>query len=86
MEEKRLYLVKDITAKKIATILRVRKNVLQNNISKPLGMEISSILDMYRIQHARELLRAGVKYNQLWSVSGFSSQRNMERAFEDIVY
>lgn len=86
MEDKRLYLISDLSSHEVARLLKIRSSCLNNLLYENLGVEIGQIISMYRIQHAREMLTMGVRYRELWRFSGFSSQSNMDRAFEDIVY
>ena len=85
MEEKNLFLIKGLTGYQIARVLKTNRKNLNCILYDSLGMDLEKIISMYRIQYARELLIMGVSYKELWKFSGFGSQSNMERAFEDIV-
>ncbi|MFA6334019.1 MAG: helix-turn-helix domain-containing protein [Bacteroidales bacterium] len=86
MEHQRLYLIRELSSGEIARLINIRSSRLNKLLYESLGMEIRQIISMYRIQHARELLAMGVRYRELWKLSGFSSQSSMDREFEDIVY
>lgn len=86
MEEKRLYLIKELSSQKVAQVLNISKGNLESLLHESQGVNIELAISMYRIQHARELLIIGVSYSDLWQFSGFLSQSNMERAFEDVVF
>lgn len=85
MEEKKLYLNKDLSSQEIALLLKIKRCELNNLLYESLGINIDQMISMYRIQHARELLFMGVKYKELWKFSGFISQSSMESAFQDVV-
>jgi len=85
MEEKKLYLIKELSALEIARLLKIKNWELNNLLNENLGLGIEKIISMYRIQHARELLFMGVRFKEIWKFSGFVSQSSMERAFQDVV-
>ncbi|MEN6619116.1 MAG: hypothetical protein ABFC28_06420 [Rikenellaceae bacterium] len=85
MEVKRLYLIKDLSPREIAGLLNISIRRLDNILYRCLGLSLSQIIAMYRIQHAAELLKMGVKYRDLWKFSGFISLTGMDREFEDVV-
>jgi len=85
MEDKKLYLIKDLYPYEIARLLKLKSCRLNNIMYESIGIGIEKVISMYRIQHARELLFRGVKYKELWKFSGFVSQTSLERAFQDVV-
>lgn len=85
MEDKKLYLIKNLYPYEIARLLKLKSCRLNNLLYESLGIGIEKLISMYRIQHARELLFMGVRYKELWKFSGFISQTSLERAFQDVV-
>lgn len=85
MEDKRLYLIRSISPGEIARVLNTSVHRLDDILYERLGMGLCRIISLYRINHASELLRMGISYSYLGKLSGFDSQRSMDREFEVIV-
>ncbi|MFA5848701.1 MAG: hypothetical protein WC833_02370 [Bacteroidales bacterium] len=85
MEVEHLYLFKKLSNRNIAGLLNVRKNDVDRLLNESLGLKLTQIIGMYRIQHATGLLKRGTPYRELWKYSGFSSHAAMEREFEGVV-
>jgi len=85
MEDEQLYLFKEISNRSIADILNVKKSDVDRLLHECLGLKLTQIIGMYRIQHATGLLKRGTPYKELWKYSGFSSHAEMEREFEGVV-
>ncbi len=85
MEGGKAYLEKDMTAGLVAQRLGIKKRKLEIVVSATFGLSLDILIDMFRVVHARALLKNGVCYEELWKVSGFKSLECMESAFECIV-
>lgn len=85
MEDEQLYLFKELSNRNIAGLLNVKKCDVDRLLYDCLGLKLTQIIGMYRIQHAAGLLKAGTPYRELWKYSGFRSHAEMEREFEDVV-
>ncbi|HON55263.1 MAG TPA: hypothetical protein PLG03_06915 [Bacteroidales bacterium] len=84
-ENRKIYLKSEITPSLIADLLKIKRRRLEGIVNNSFGLSIDNIVNMYRLQYARQLLISGEKYDSLWEKSGFSSRVDMERAFENIV-
>ncbi|OFY39856.1 MAG: hypothetical protein A2X18_02510 [Bacteroidetes bacterium GWF2_40_14] len=85
MEVEQLYLFKEISNRNIAGLLNVKKRDVDRLLYESLGIKLTQVIGMYRIQHATGLLKKGTPYMELWKYSGFSSHAEMEREFEGVV-
>ncbi len=85
MEVEHLYLFNKLSNRNISGLLNVQKSEMERLLDESLGLKLTQIIGMYRIQHAAGLLKRGVPYRELWKYSGFNSQAEMEREFEDVV-
>jgi AraC-like DNA-binding protein len=85
LEDKRIYLIKDINTEKISEILKKNVRYLNGILKSSIGLSIENLIVMYRVQYARELLAIGIDYEKLWDLSGFASSSDMESALESIV-
>ncbi len=85
LEEKRVFIVRGDCSGILAKAAGVSRRELEKIVLDLTGMEISFVVDLYRVQHARELLLAGVDYQSVWALSGFASPGALDRAFECIV-
>jgi len=84
-EEKRVYLIKDITPRCVARMLGKRRCRLDHILDASTGLSLDQMIVMYRVQHARRLLLIGMDYECLWELSGFTSTEELESALERIV-
>ncbi len=85
LEEKRVFIVRGDCSGILAKAAGVSRRELEKIVMDSTGLEISFVVDLYRVQHARDLLIAGVDYQVVWAMSGFTSPGALNRAFECIV-
>ena len=85
LEEKRVFLDGEKCDREIVRVTGMCLRELDKIVLDRTGVNLNIIINLYRIQQARDLLAAGVEYEAVWSLSGFESVKAMDRAFEDIV-
>jgi AraC-like DNA-binding protein len=85
LEEKRVFLDGEKCDREIVRATGLSLRELDKIVVDRTGVNLNIIINLYRIQQARDLLAAGVEYETVWSLSGFESVKAMDRAFEDIV-
>lgn len=85
LEEKRVFISRRNSPAKLARAAGVSRKELEEIVFDSTGMSLYLVLELYRIQNARELLVQGFDYETVWTLSGFASGREMERALEAIV-
>ncbi len=85
LEEKKVFIIRGDCSVILAKAAGISRRELEKIVMNSTGLEISFVVDLYRVQHARELLLAGVDYQSVWALSGFASRGALDRAFECIV-
>ena len=85
LEEKQVYLEKDMITELIALRLGIEQRKLKRAVLDTVGLSLDNLIDMYRVVYAKTLFKNGVPYDDLWTLSGFKSLERMESAFECIV-
>jgi len=85
-ENGKVYLVKDFSISDLSRMTGLPLNEMKSDFEKEFGYSFDEMLDIWRVCHARELLKEGVPYRMLWRFSGFTSRRRMERALQDIAF
>lgn len=85
-EKGKVYLVKDLSIKDLSLMTGMPLEELKSDFEKEFGYSFDEMVDIWRVCHARELLKEKVPYRMLWRFSGFPSRRRMERVLEGIAF
>lgn len=84
MEAQQLYLNSDLQMGDVAKALGTNRNVISSCINSQQGCSFTQFVNTYRIKHAMELMQrhADIKILEVWTTSGFSTERNFLRIFK----
>jgi len=85
LEENKVFKNRESTPARLAKAIGISQKELEKTVFESTGITLSLVLELYRIQNARELLIQGFDYETVCTLSGFPSRGAMERAFEVIV-
>lgn len=86
MESKKLYLNSELKLSDVATSLGTNRFAISNCINSQTGGSFTQLVNKYRINHARRLLRtrSDIKISEVWMTSGFSTERTFLRTFKQL--
>jgi len=86
MEQEQLYLNSELKITDVASALSVNRSYISESINANSGCSFSQFVNNYRIAHAQQLLRTrpGIKLSEVWTSSGFSTERTFLRTFKAI--
>jgi len=86
MEEDKVYLVKDLSLDKLATLMRVPKHHITQVLSLKIGASFYSYVNGYRIKHAALLLKSDNddSIDFIAEQSGFNSRGSFNRHFKSV--
>ena len=86
LEIKQVFLDRELSLRKFSEILDTNRTYLSNVVNKYFGCNLRELLNTYRVEYAKELLRAGKKsLNEIHSHCGFASKSAFYAAFGKIV-
>ena len=86
MEERKLYLNKDLRVEEVAVLLDSNRTYVSNCIKNIRGCQFMQFVNTYRVEHAKQVLMQNrdTKMSYVWSSSGFSSEPTFFRIFKEI--
>lgn len=86
MEEQQLYLNVNLKLRDVAIALGSNRTSISNCINNLRGCSFSQFINIYRINHALELMRSqsDVRINEVWRASGFSNESSFFRSFKSV--
>lgn len=84
MEAQQLYLNSELQLSDVAKALGTNRNVISSCINSQQGCSFTQFVNTYRIKHAMELMQRhpDIKILEVWTTSGFSTERNFLRIFK----
>ena len=84
IEDRQLFLNKDLKVTDIAEELDVHRNVISACINSQKGIAFTHFINGYRIEHAKRLMRQypNMKLNHIGMESGFSNETSFFRTFK----
>ena len=85
MEYYKLFLSPCLTPRKLAFVMNVDLKELERYFFDSLGLSLSQIISIYRIQHSRKLLTAGIDFYNVAQFSGFRSLRRFRNCLEAVL-
>ena len=85
LEIKQVFLDRELSLKKFSSMIDTNQTYLSNVVNKYFGCNLKELLNTYRVEYAKELLRAGkCPLEELPRRCGFSSKSAFYAAFSKI--
>ena len=82
LEIRRAFLDSSLSLKKLSVMLETNQTYLSNAVNRYFGCHLKELLNRYRVEYAKELLRnGGCPLGEVPSRSGFGSKSPFYRAF-----
>lgn len=88
LEIKKIYLDPDLTLVKFSSIVGTNTTYLSNTVNRRFGMNLKSLINHYRVNHAKRLMRdwdSTSDLGELIRASGFSSRSIFYSSFRKVV-
>ena len=84
MDEQKPYLNSDLKVADVARMLGTNSAYISNCINSQKGYTFNQYVNVYRIEHAKKLLRQSPdkKMAEVWPDSGFSTETSFFRTFK----
>jgi len=85
MENYKIFLSPRLTPRKLAFAMRANLKEMERSLFDNLGLSLSEIISIYRIQHSRNLLTAGIDFYDIAQFSGFRSMRRFRNCLDSFL-
>lgn len=84
VEEKQLYLQKDLKVSDIARELGTNATYISASINGQMGVSFPDFISKYRVEHAQRLMREhpDMPLSEVWENSGFNNEKSFSRSFK----
>ena len=84
VEEKQLYLQKDLKVSDIARELGTNATYISASINGQMGVSFPDFISKYRVEHAQRLMREhpDMPLSAIWENSGFNNEKSFSRSFK----
>lgn len=84
-EVEKIYLQPDLSLTTLSKLVGTNNSYLSKVINQEFGKNFSTLINFYRIEHAKKLMRSQiVRINQLPNLCGFKARSSFYAAFEAI--
>ncbi|MDD7258072.1 MAG: helix-turn-helix domain-containing protein [Prevotellaceae bacterium] len=88
MENEELFRQKDLSLADFVNRLGINRSYISNYINHELNLSFSDFVNQYRVSHSQLLMKdptARLSLQEIWSLSGFSSESSFYRVFKKMV-
>ena len=85
MENHKIFLSPRLTPRKLAFTMRANLKEMERSLFDNLGLSLSEIISIYRIQHSRNLLTTGIDFYDIAQFSGFRSTRRFRNCLDSFL-
>jgi len=75
MEYHKVFISPRLTSRRLAILMETDQKEMEDLIFENMGLSLTELISMYRIQHSRQLLTSGVDFCYAALFSGFRSMR-----------
>lgn len=83
LEVKKIFLDSKLTLTKLSSIIGTNTTYLSNTVNSRFGVNLRTLVNRYRVQHAAQLMDEGVEsYEEVVAECGFTSRTVFYRAFK----